>query len=382
MPSAEIARSVRALVIGGGIGGLCAGIAVRQAGLDAVVFEQAAKLDEIGAGLALSRNAFTALGSLGLADDVRSRGAVTSRLQIRTWRGDVLVELVPDEPELEVVGIHRAALQAALVEALDRDALALGKRCVAATDEGDGVVARFADGSEERGDLLVGADGIDSVVREGLFGLEEPRYAGYVGWRAVAGEDVGRTVSESWGAGLRVGIVPIAEGRVYWFVSENSPERGRDLFAADKAALRERLRDWHDPIPALVDTTDEQAILGTGIYDRRPGRHWGRGRVTLVGDAAHPVTPNLGQGAALAIEDAVVLAACLRRQQTVRDALRRYERLRRRRVAPIVRQSWRFGRLAQAESRPGCALRDVIVRLIPERLGRAQRKRLVAFEIP
>jgi 2-polyprenyl-6-methoxyphenol hydroxylase-like FAD-dependent oxidoreductase len=181
--------------------------------------------------------------------------------------------------------------------------------------------------------------------------------------------------SESWGPGARFGLVPIGGGRLYWFTAEDAPD-GAAPPAAPLEEIRRRFADWHDPIPAVVGATDESTLSRTFVYDRPPAKRWGEGGVTLLGDAAHPMTPNLGQGAAQALEDAVVLGAELGRGGHPAEALRRYEARRRKRANGIVRQSWQAGRLAHLSSPWACAVRDAVMRALPNRLAAAQQARV------
>ena len=188
---------------------------------------------------------------------------------------------------------------------------------------------RFDDGRETRGDLLVGADGLRSVVRSALFGPERPRYGGYTAWRAVTRFDHARvTPGETWGRGRRFGQWGMTGARIYWYATESVPEGEGDPPEGRKQGLLKLFRGWHEPVEDLIEATDESAILRNDVYDRPALRRWSVGRVTLLGDAAHPMTPDMGQGACQAIEDAVVLADCLTRWSEVAEALRAYESLR------------------------------------------------------
>jgi 2-polyprenyl-6-methoxyphenol hydroxylase-like FAD-dependent oxidoreductase len=189
-------------------------------------------------------------------------------------------------------------------------------------------------------------------------------------------------MSETWGRGVRFGLIPIGMGRLYWFVSESRPEPEAPVVRGDKDRLARLVSGWHDPIQAAIGSTPEDAISGTGIYDRRPARTWGRGRVTLLGDAAHPMTPDLSQGAAQALEDAVVLAASLRDARDPLAGVRGYEAARRRRTAPIVMRSRAAGRLAQSSGRLGAGLRDFVIGSLPTRLHGIQQARIVETELP
>jgi 2-polyprenyl-6-methoxyphenol hydroxylase-like FAD-dependent oxidoreductase len=375
---------VRALVVGGGIGGLTAAAALRQAGVDAVVFERARALEAVGAGIALASNGLRAFDRLGIGRAVREAGAVGAGVVVRRPDGSVLLDAPFRADWMEIVGIRRAALQSILLAAAGEGVVELGAECTGFRAERNRVTALLADGAEESGDLLVGADGIRSAVRARLHGEGAPLYAGYAAWRAIVRPPDGtvepRTFSETWGPGMRFGIVDVGSGFVYWFVSENAPLDARAPHGGAKAAFLERFRDWHAPIPALIEATDGQEITRTGVFDRKPLRRWGEGRVTLLGDAAHPMTPNVGQGAGQAIEDAIVLADCLAGAEDVPATLRRYERKRMRRTAGIVRLSRRLGRLAQAESRAGCLVRDTLIGHTPVRVQRRQQERLLAYE--
>ena len=381
---------MRAIVVGGGIGGLTAAIALRRIGIEAVVFERAGELREIGAGLALAANATRALGKLGLADALQGIGVPARVAEYRSWRGEVLSRLpvseLAEKVGAESTAVHRADLQAVLLRELDEGAVRLGAECVGFEQESRGVRALFAGGWEERGDALIGADGFHSVVRARLLGDGRPRYAGYTAWRAVVtpGRELfpAGAVFEYWGRGTRYICAQVGEGRVYWAVSKNAREGEKDVPGATKDALLELLRGWHGPIQPLIEATEEVEILRTDIYDREPlGKRWGEGSVTLLGDAAHPMTPDLGQGACQAIEDAVVLAGCLRKEGDVGDALRLYEARRGERTAHIVRQSRRIGRVAQLENPLLCRLRNAALKAIPGRMQLRQMEPVVGYEV-
>jgi 2-polyprenyl-6-methoxyphenol hydroxylase-like FAD-dependent oxidoreductase len=373
---------MRALVVGGGIGGLAAGIAMRRVGIEAVVLEQAAELKAVGAGLALAANAMQALERLGLADALRARGEAAGRLVALRPNGGSLVD-VPLAGR-EMLGLHRADLQSVLAGELG-EALELGVACSGFRDEGDRVVVRRSDGAEQEGDILVAADGLRSRSRAWLLEDGPPAYAGYTGWRAVADfqhDSLRRRMTETWGRGVRFGLIPIGGGKVYWFVSESRSEPEAPLVRGHKEELAQLVEGWHEPTEAVLASTSDDAIVGTGIYWRKPARTWGRGRVTLLGDAIHPMTPDLSQGAAQALEDAVVLAASLRDAHDPVAGLRAYETARRKRTAQIVKRSRAAGRLAQSSGALGAGFRDLLIGSLPNRLHGIQQAKIVDTTLP
>ena len=370
------------LVAGGGIGGLATAIALRQRRVDVTVLERAGEIREVGAGITLWINAMRALRRLGVADAIAKLGAPALDGDIRTWQGKTLThslarELVEKYGEL-IVALHRADLQRVLLDAAGERVVRLGAECIAFEQDAAGVTVRLADGSVERGDALIGADGLWSTVRAQLFGQAKPRYAGYVAWRGVVPFSDQGAGFESWGRGQRFGLVPIGRGRVYWYATANVPEGSYDGNGHQHELLR-RFGHWHEPIPEILRLTPESAILRNDLYDREPLRRWGEGRVTLLGDAAHPMTPNFGQGACQAIEDAVVLADCLVDSREIAGALRTYEARRVRRAAALVKQSRRFGQIGQLENPLSVWLRDRVIGNVPVRL---QRKQLEAIIVP
>lgn len=363
---------MRALVVGGGIGGVAAALALVREGVDAIVCERAEELREVGAGLTVWPNAMRALERIGLADLVWSLGRPFGVGRILDSRGRVLVEGARREILERRFGwpgtvLHRHRLLDALAGALPPGVVRLGQRCVGFEQDAAGVTVRFADGLVERADLLVGADGLDSTVRSALLGERKPRYAGYTAYRGITPRGTGGDIAfESWGVGQRFGFVPAVDGGMYWWAALTVPAGLDPPPAEHKAELLRRYRGWFAPIEQVIDDTPDDAILRHDVFDRPTTRGWSRGRVTLLGDAAHPVTPDLGQGACLALEDAVVLAACLRAEPDVAAALETYERRRVPRARFIERHSRMMGTLGQL-SRPGpCRLRDALVRWTPE----------------
>ena len=306
----------------------------------------------------------------------RRAGPAFGGRRFRNPRGDLLTQIDYERLGWETYGILRAELQQAMLEAVPAERLRLATTCIGASEDGrallDGADAVVAD-------IVIGADGIRSTVRRSLFGEEPLRYGGHRAWRAGTRFDDERVRDrfvEVWGVGGGFGFGPAGKGRVYWYCFEAvpegapPPERPRDEF------LR-RYGTWFDPIPALIESTERDAIEPTFTYDRPPRRTWGRGRVTLLGDAAHPMKPNIGQGAAQALEDAVVLGSCIAGMADPEDALRAYERRRVRRASTVVRASRQAGRVAEVRSPVVARTRDAVMKAMPDRLTIAQQRRIV-----
>jgi 2-polyprenyl-6-methoxyphenol hydroxylase-like FAD-dependent oxidoreductase len=369
---------VRVIVVGGGIAGLSAAIGLRRSRHEVIVLERAPRIDPVGAGLTLFANAMSALDRLGMRAAVAAQGAAAKRSAILTWEGRELAEVPRDLLE-GTIAIHRADLQRELAAAAGE--VRLAAEITAVDQHDDGVIARGADGSEERGDLLIGADGLSSVIRSAIADVE-PRYAGYSAWRSVSPVPVepGR-LTESWGVGERFGLVDIGRGRTYWFATKNAPEGEGDEPEGKKAEILRRFSGWHKPIAAVADTADEGAILRNDVYYLEPLPRWSEGRVVLVGDAAHATTPGIGQGAAQAIEDAVVLADRLASGGDLATALAEYEALRRPRAEAVLKLSRRVDKAAQLASPLGWRFRNAIVSLLPDRVQSRQLEPLVRYEL-
>jgi 2-polyprenyl-6-methoxyphenol hydroxylase-like FAD-dependent oxidoreductase len=372
---------LKTLVIGGGIGGLAAAIALNRAGVPVRVFERARELREAGTALTLWSNAIRAAQKLGVSDAIAAAGTAIEYAEVRNSRGRLLVRTPVGEIGRELgapsICIPRSALQTILLESIPRDAVRLGVPCESIREDAQSVTAQFGDGVSESGDVLIGADGFHSVVAAQLHGVRAARYGGYTSWRAIAQFSdpalVPGVASESWGCGARFGIVPLSSDRVYWFAKATAPAGGSGEFR------RDLFRDWHAPISALIDATLPESILHHDIFDREPILPWGRGRITLLGDAAHPTLPDLAQGACMALEDAVVLSRVLHAGGDPVAALRTYEAVRAPRTSWLTRRARRQSRIGQRSSVPACVFRNLIMRMLPPRWVRRTFQSYLTF---
>lgn len=371
---------MRIAIIGGGIGGLTAALALRQFGFEPQIFERAPHLLEVGSAILMWPNAMRVLHRLGVADTVREHGAALEKSRWLRHDGKLLNQFSLPGTDVPALALHRADLQQALVHALPQDSIHLDRHFEDYRQSPDRIVARFNGGSSFECDVLIGADGLHSKAREQLLNDGAPTEHGYIAWRGVVPNTPQSvalaTATEIYGRGRRFGIGPLGAGKVGWWASAN-----KNLLKdkKDNLSIREellRLFDgWCKPIPELISGTTLTALVRNAVSDRAPVRKWGHDCVTLLGDAIHPLTPNLGQGGCLAIEDAAVLARCFEKyarngtataiSSAASLALRKFESLRFSRVARIARFSRVYGSLGQWESGWGVPLRDLTLSLVP-----------------
>lgn len=308
-------------VIGAGIGGLSVALGLRRIGCEVVVSERAPGLHEVGAGISLWSNAMQALDTLGAGSAVRTATMPARVVEFRLSEGHRCVarlDLAARERSLGLGStfsmIHRTELVAALAKQLPSNLFRWNQELTHIEPNDEYVTAEFADGSRVMSELLIGADGVHSVARRHVLGSCRPRYAGYTCYRGVCEAKSSLVpsgyVCETWGRGMRFGITSLQRDRVYWWFVRLAPPLEPDKNPHER--LRQLLHKWAPPVPQLIKLTRPDAILKNDIVDHEPQLPWHRGRVCLVGDAAHAVTPNVGQGGCLAIEDAVVLSRLVR----------------------------------------------------------------------
>lgn len=379
------------LIIGGGIGGLAAAIGLQELGFDVEVYEQTEELREVGAGLLLWRNGLKALEHLGGHEAAVRAGAAIEQSEIKSPDGSVLNEIHPrsllsTEADMPAgIGIHRADLQHILRDRVGEGVVHLDHECVGVEEDGGQVTARFSSGKEVRGDVLIGADGIHSVVRASLYGEEAPRFSGVGVWRAVIRTDhpmaTGGTLTQALGNGQRFVALPIGDGRVYWVVTERVRQGLERPSADSKQRLATAFADWHDPIPTLIEATPQEALIWDEAEDREILDEWGRGNITLLGDAAHLALPFAAQGASQALEDAVWVARYLDREPDTAAALRSYEAHRQDRTEMVVRTGRRLGRMWNLSNPLAVKLRDLVFKYGPDRLMEGAFKRMVITDI-
>ena len=338
----------KVLIIGGGIGGATAMLALQKVGIAAEMFERAAQLKEVGAGIALWTAPFRALERLGVGEKIRQYATPLRFGEFGFASGKFFrrmeMEKVLGSNFNENFILHRADLHRAILSEIDKNTIHTDHECEKIDQHSDGVKVFFKNGATAEGAILIGADGFNSVVRKTLFGKSPARYSGQTCYRGVADIPALRpqVLAEIHGSGQRFGIAPINDRRVYWFAAMNAPQKEKDATENRREFLAEKYEDWAFGIPEMISATADN-ILRNDLVDYQPLKTWTNGRVTLLGDAAHPMLPNLGQGACTAIEDGFILARNIRQKGVNADALLAYEAERIGRTTRIVNQSWQFG---------------------------------------
>ena len=334
-------------IIGAGIGGLTTGIALKKFGHKVTIYEQAEKILPVGAAISLWSNGVKCLNYLGLTEQVAKLGGQMDQLAyIDGLTGQTMTQFSL-LPLIEEVGqrpypVARADLQNMLMDEFGRENIQLGKRMTNLKEQQDGVVVQFADGQEIKTELLIGADGTHSITRAYVLGEQvSRRYAGYVNWNGLVEISAELSPLDQWttfvGQGKRVSLMPVADGKFYFFFDVPLPVGLENNRAEYKTLLKQYFAGWCAPVQNLIESLDEQKTNRVEIHDIEPFAQFHKGRVVIVGDAAHSTTPDIGQGGCQAMEDAIYLARSLQINTLgLEDALKRYQNKRNERANELV----------------------------------------------
>jgi 2-polyprenyl-6-methoxyphenol hydroxylase-like FAD-dependent oxidoreductase len=369
-------------IVGGGIGGLTAAIALQKKGFDVKVYENAPVFKPVGAGIVLAANAMKAFQAIGIDQEVLSAGKELKRFAIKNTQGDYLSTTEAEEINLKygvvnTLTLHRADLHQVLVNQLNPTVIHKAKNCVDFVVKSDGVELQFADGSSSQEDFVIGADGIHSVFRNKLLPLSSLRYSGYTCWRAAISDVPEDLVSdeavETWGRGKRFGMVPLTNNRIYWYATVNAPQSNKS-FSCSIDEVAQSFKEFHYPVGKILSMTKSEQLIRNDISDFKPITRYAFGNIVLMGDAAHATTPNLGQGACMAIEDAVILANCIDKESDAVKAFGYFQHLRIKRNTQIVNASYSLGKIAQFKNPLLASVRNAAMRFTPASVADKQLK--------
>ena len=354
-------------IIGGGIAGLTFARCLSHKHYDIHIFEKKETFGEVGAAISVFPNALCVLDELGLLKKILANSGHIKEIHLKTNKGSILSKSTP-QGEYPVICIHRADLHRILLENINAKLYTnFGLSSISHKDNGQ-LELGFENGEVKIFDAVIGADGIHSIVRQHIIDDGKPVFRGYNIWRGVgkANFDNGYA-SETFGKGQRVGIVPIKEGVYGWWATNNEQYMQDDNPEETKDKLKRLFGSWHYPIPELIENTE--LIIKNSLVDRIPTKGWTKGNVTLLGDAAHPTTPNLGQGGCMAIEGAYILAKSIIKYGISKEAFNRYEELQFPRSKKIVNESLKFGKLGQASNSILIFLRNAIFKSMPSSIS-------------
>jgi 2-polyprenyl-6-methoxyphenol hydroxylase-like FAD-dependent oxidoreductase len=372
----------RFAIIGGGIAGLTTAIALNNIGINPEIFESAPTIKGIGAGLVLAANAIKGFQALAIADEIIQQGRLLSSFILYDEKGKEIIKTNSQEISKKYGAdnftISRAALHKLLLSKLDPARIHPGKQVFNLERSKNSVLIKFNDNTYHETDFVVAADGIHSAVRKKLLPEALPRYAGYTCWRAIIdNSNLNLTESsETWGTRGRFGIVPLTGNEIYWFACINAPGNDRKMQEMKIKDLANIFKDYHQPIPEILRGTKDENLIWNDIIDLKPTNQFAFDNIVLIGDAAHATTPNMGQGACQAVEDAVVLADELNTNSNYITAFKKFEQRRIKRTRFIVNRSWNIGKMAQTDNKILAGLRNFLFRQVPAGFNEQQIKKL------
>ncbi len=371
-------------IIGGGITGLTTALALQKLGFSCKVYEQAPQLNEVGAGIWMQPNAMKVLDWLGIGDEIRNAGMLLENAVITNQKLIPLrkpnTQFVTDKKGNKITSIHRAKLQDVLYNSLPNETVFLGHEYQGHTIENDKVNINFQNKTIQT-NILLGADGVHSKVRNQLFPDATIRYSGQTCWRGISDialpENLKAFGHEAWGSQIRFGFANVAENKVYWFAVVKAP-KGQAGPSNLKQHLLNSFEKFANPVPEIIRNTPDEKILHNDIIDLNRIDRWSKNRVCLLGDAAHATTPNMGQGACQGVEDAYYFSNILTQNSDYKKAFDQFEKERRKKVDYVVKTSWQFGKMAH--STIGQFFLKLAIKLTPEKTMITQMNELYSIK--
>jgi len=370
-------------IIGAGIGGLTTAIALEQKGFKTSIYEQAENIKSVGAGIILANNAMQVYEKLGLRATIEKNGNPISSLNITkaNLRSLSKVDLTYFENKFKVknIAIHRGVLQQILIDKLRTTELNLNHKLNKVVENSNGQALEFQNGVKMESTMLLGADGLNSVVRQNLFQNNTIRNANQICWRGITDFNLPKPyrseLNEAWGKSDRFGFVQIAKNKVYWYALK-SFKKNKEEF--NVSHIEDYFCKYNTLIKDIITSTKKEQINTAEIADLKPTNNWHKNNVCLIGDAAHATTPNMGQGACQAIEDAYVLSECLSKYDT-NKAFAAFQSLRLPKAHQVVKASWMVGKMAHLSNPILIGIRNTMIQLAPPSINRKQSEQI--FEL-
>lgn len=367
-------------IIGAGIGGLTTAIALEQKGFKTRLFEQAEKIKPVGAGIILANNAMQVYEKLGLRKIIEEKGNPISSMNITKANlkeiSKIDLSYFQQKYEVKNIAIHRGILQQILIDKLQSTKIKLGHKLNKVVKNTNGHSLIFENGEQIQSSILIGADGLNSTVRQNLFPNNEIRNANQICWRGITNFNLPtkykNELNEAWGKTERFGFVQIAENKVYWYALK-SFKRDKNEFSVNN--IEKYFSNYNSVIKNIIATTKKELINTAEISDLKPTTIWYKENVCLIGDSAHATTPNMGQGACQAIEDAYVLSECLFKYET-NISFEKFQNLRLPKAHQVVKASWFVGKMAHLSNPVLIGIRNQIMRMTPSSINRKQSEQI------
>ena len=374
-----IERHKEIAIIGGGIAGLTFAICLKDKGYKCHIFEKKSEFKEIGAAISVFPNALRVFQAEKIMQEIIASGGEITKIFMKTDKGKILAKSEP-KYELPAICIHRADLHRILLKNTPAELYPNHDLKSLQNLNNGKVKLTFNNGLTKEFDVVIGADGIHSAVRQFIIGDGKPVFRGYNIWRGVieTNFDIGYA-SETYGKGKRVGIVPIKNGKYGWWATCNEALSENDQPEGTKRKLQRLFDDWHHPIPELISNTED--IIKNSLSDRIPVKGWTKGNITLLGDAAHPTTPNLGQGGCIAIEGAYILANAIQKYGITQKAFNIYEELQFPRAKLIVETSLKVGEMGQIENSAAVFFRNLILKFTPSSISLKMIDKFFSYDV-
>ena len=367
-------------IIGAGIGGLTTAIALEQKGIKTRIFEQAERIKPVGAGIILANNAMQIYEKLGLRKVIEENGNPISSMNITKSNLKPLskIDLTYFERKHNTknIAIHRGTLQQILIDKLKSTKINLNHKLTSIVENTNGYYLKFENGEQIQSSTVLGADGLNSIVRQNIFPNNTIRKANQICWRGITECELPikfrNELNEAWGKSERFGFVQVAENKVYWYALKSFKKSKNEFSIND---LEQYFGDYNSVIKDIIKSTKKEHINTAEISDLKPTNIWFKENVCLIGDSAHATTPNMGQGACQAIEDAFVLSECLHKYE-ITKAFSEYQKLRLPKAHQVVKASWLVGKMAHLKNPILIGLRNQMLRLTPTSVNRKQNEQI------